>query len=139
MNPEIREITREDLITKANEIGIEEPHMMSTEELFNALNSYEKKRVSYNICRRLNRLGSKKIGKRQNLTKSDLREATRLNNKSLSDLQKLARLQRIANYMDLTKEDLIYTLLRSEKYLLENNYDKYININPDNDHQNISQ
>ena len=115
MNPEIREITREDLITKANEIGIEEPHMMSTEELFNALNSYEKKRVSYNICRRLNRLGSKKIGKRQNLTKSDLREATRLNNKSLSDLQKLARLRRIANYMDLTKEDLIYTLLRSEK------------------------
>ena len=54
MNPEIREITREDLITKANEIGIEELRMMSTEELFNALNSYEKKRVSYNICRRFN-------------------------------------------------------------------------------------
>ena len=41
MNPEIKEIPREDLITKANEIGIEEPHMMSSEELLNALNSYE--------------------------------------------------------------------------------------------------
>ena len=60
------------------------------------------------------------------VTKNDLREVTRLNNKSLDDLQKVAKLRRIKNIDDMSKEDLIYTLLRSEKNILEDNYMKYM-------------
>ena len=74
-----------------------------------------------------------------------MREATRLHNKSLSDLQKLSKLQRIKNSDNLSKEDLIYTLLRSEKKHLQDNYMKNINSTTDNhqksknkQHQNIS-
>ena len=47
----------------------------------------------------------------------------------LSDLKKLAKLQGIKNYDNLSREDLIYTLLRSEKSLYEDNCEKYISNN----------
>ena len=83
--------------------------------------------MSYNIRRKLNRLGLKNIGKRQNITKNDLNKPMLLHNKSLSDLQKLAKLRRIKNIDSLSKEDLIYTLLRTKENLFENNYTKYTN------------
>ena len=46
---------------------------------------------------------------------------------SLIHLKKIAKLQIIKSHDALSKEDLIYTLLRSEKHPLENNYMKYIN------------
>ena len=83
--------------------------------------------------------------KKLNVKESDLHEATRLNNKLLSDLKKFAKLQRIKNSDNLSKEVLIYTLLRSQKNHLEDNNMKYINSTTDNDqksknkqHQNIS-
>ena len=48
---------------------------------------------------------------------------------SIDDLRKIAKLRKIKNYDKMSKEDSIYTLLRSEKSLLENNYIKYISIN----------
>ena len=83
--------------------------------------------MSYNIRRKLNRLGLKNIGKRQNITKNDLNKAILLHNKSLSDLQKLAKLRRIKNIDNLLKVDLIYTLLRTTENIFENNYTKYTN------------
>ena len=50
-----------------------------------------------------------------------------LHNKSLSDLQKLAKLRRIKNIDNLSKEDLIYTLFRTKENIFENNYTKYTN------------
>ena len=50
----------------------------------------------------------------------------------LSDLKKLAKLQGIKNYDNLSREDLIYTLLRSEKSLYEDNCEKYIRNNTTN-------
>ena len=93
----------------------------------------KRKHASYGIRRKFNRSGLKKIEKRQNLTKNDLAKATELNNKSLDDLKKIATLRRIKNYNSLTKEDLIYTLLRSEKTHLEDNYMKYLNIITNNE------
>ena len=55
-----------------------------------------------------------------------------LHNKSLSDLQKLAKLRRIKNSDNLSKEDLIYTLLRTKENLFENSYAKYINNDTNN-------
>ena len=83
--------------------------------------------MSYTIRRKLNRLGLKNIGKRQNITKNDLNKAILLHNKSLSDLQKLAKLRRIKNIDNLSKEDLIYTLFRTKENIFENNYTKYTN------------
>ena len=83
--------------------------------------------MSYNIRRRFNRLGLKNIGKRKNITKNDLNKAVLLHNKSLSDLRKLAKLRRIKNIDNLSKEDLIYTLLRTKENIFENNYTKYTN------------
>ena len=83
--------------------------------------------MSYNIRKRFNRLGLKNIGKRQNITKNDLNKPMLLQNKSLSDLQKLAKLRRIKNIDNLSKEDLIYTLFRTKENIFENNYTKYTN------------
>ena len=50
---------------------------------------------------------------------------------SIDNLQKIAILRRIKNYDNLSREDLIYTILRSESNLVESNYMKYINNNTD--------
>ena len=42
-------------------------------------------------------------------------------------------LRRTKYYNDLTKEQLIYILLRSEKHHQENLYEKYITINTDDE------
>ena len=97
---------------------------MSTSDLIKALTRHKKKRVSRNIYRRISQLTQENIDKRQNPSKSDLRKARTLKNKSFSDLKKLAKLRGIINY-----DDLIYTLLRSEKSLYKDNYEKYISDN----------
>ena len=69
---------------------------------------------SYNIQRKFRKISLNKFIKTQNFTKK-------------INLKKIAKLQAIKSHDDLLKEDLIYTLLRSEKHPLENNYMKYIN------------
>ena len=52
---------------------------------------------------------------------------------SHDDLKKIAKLRNIKNQDILAKEDLIHTLLRSEKNLYEDNYEKYISNNTTNE------
>ena len=120
---------RKDYNLIAEKRSIVEPHKMSTEYLLNALYRYDIKRKSYSIRRKFRRLSLSKFIKK-NVSESDLRKARKLQN-VLDDLKKIAKLRRIKNYDDLLKEDLMYTILRSEKNLLEDNYTKYININTD--------
>ena len=128
MNPTDTKITRKELNIIAKNNGIREPHKMSVKELLNTLSRHDIKHKSYNICRKFRKLGLNKFVKN---AKNDLRKATKLHNKSLDDLKKTARLRKIKNYGNLSKEDLIYTLLRSEKNYLEDNYMKYINNDTD--------
>ena len=121
---------RKDYNLTAEKRSIVEPHKMSTEDLLNALYRYDIKRKSYSIRRKFRRLSLSKFIKKQNVSESDLRKARKLQN-ILDDLKKIAKLRRIKNYDDLSKEDLMYTILRSEKNLLEDNYTKYISINTD--------
>ena len=51
----------------------------------------------------------------------------KLENKSIDELKEIARLRRIKNYDNLTKEDLIFSLLKSESNPAERNYMKYFN------------
>ena len=125
--------TREKLNIAAKNLGIKEPSNMSITDLLDTMRRYKVKHNSYRLRKKFKRLGLKKYLKKQNVTKSDLNNAIQLNNKSLSNLQKLARLRRIKNSDNLSKEDLIYTLLISEKDHLEDNYMKYINSTTDNE------
>ena len=137
MDPKVSEITINDLYPMTKKIGVNNPHTLPTNELLGIINKHQhrqhNKRKSLRIHKGFRDLGLNKLAKRQNLTRKDLREAIRLNNKSVEDLRKLAKLRRIKNYDGLTKEDLIYILLRSEKSLQENKYEKYIIKDTDNE------
>ena len=105
--------------------GIKEPQKMSTEELLDTLSRYDIKREVKSNSRKLNKINLKKIAKKQNISKNELSKAEKLQNKSIDDSREIARLRRIKNYDNLTKEDLIFGLLKSESNLVERNYMKY--------------
>ena len=127
MNLSDIKITRKELNIIAKNRGIEDPHKISTNDLMNTLIRHDKKRKSYNIRRKINKLNLKKIGKKQNITIKELHKLLKLHDKSLDDLKKIAKFWRIKNYDNLSKEDLTYTLLKSGKNPLEDNYLNYIN------------
>ena len=95
--------TRKEYDIIARSRGIKEPQNMSTEELLNALSRYDSKRKKMKL---------EKIAKKQNISKNDLSRTKKLQNKSIDELQGIAKLRRIKNYNNLTKEDLIFSLLK---------------------------
>ena len=127
MNLNDIKITRKELNIIAKNRGIEDPHKISTNDLMNTLIRHDKKRKSYNIRRKSNKLNLKKIGKKKNITIKELHKVLKLHDKSLDDLKKIAKFWRIKNYDNLLKEDLTYTLLKSVKNPLQDNYLNYIN------------
>ena len=78
-------------------------------------------------------MGLEKITKIQNISKNELRKAKKLQNKSIDELKEIAGLRRIKNYDNLTKEDLIFSLLKSESNPAERNYMKYFNNSTSDD------
>ena len=78
-------------------------------------------------CKKLNKINLEKIAKKQNISKNELRKAKKLQNKSIDELKEIAGLRRIKNYDNLTKEDLIFSLLKSESNPGERNYMRYFN------------
>ena len=102
---------------------------MSTEELLKTLTRYDSKRKVISNFRKLSKLNLKKIAEKQNISKNEVGIAEKLQNKSIDELQGIAKLRRIKNYDNLTKEDLIFSLLKSESSPAERNYIKYFNNN----------
>ena len=68
-----------------------------------------------------------KIAKIQNISKNDLSRAEKLQNKSIDRLKEVAKFRKLKNYDNLKKEDLIFSLIKSESNPLEHNYMKYFN------------
>ena len=95
MNLNDIKITRKELNIIAKNRATEDAHKISTNDLMNTLIRHDKKRNSYNIRRKINKLNLKKIGKKQNITKKELHKVTKLQDKSQDDLEK------IANYEEL--------------------------------------
>ena len=124
---------REKLNITTKNLGIKEPSNMNITNLLDTIRRYKTKHNSYRLRRKFRRLGLNKYVKKQNVSESDLHKAIKLQKMSQDDLKKIAILQRIKNINDFLKKDLIYTLLRSEKHLLEDNYVKYINNNTDDE------
>ena len=58
---------------------------------------------------------------------NELCKAEKLQDKSIDELEETAMLRGIKNYNNLTKEDLIFSLLKSESSPAERNYMKYFN------------
>ena len=56
-----------------------------------------------------------------------MHKAGKLKDKSIDELQEITKLKGIKNYDNLTKEDLIFSLLKSESNPVERNYIKYFN------------
>ena len=107
MSTKYTQITKKELNLTAKNKGIKEPQKMSTKDLTDAISRYDSKRSSYSAHRKFNKL--------------------RLN--KLNDLQKIAILRIIKNFDKLSREDLMYMLLRSESDLVESSYEKYISNN----------
>ena len=70
----------------------------------------------------------------QNISKNDLSRVEKLQNKSIDELREIAKLRGIdKRRLNLTKEDLIITLLKSESNPAERNYMKYFNNSTSDD------
>ena len=127
MTSKIVTITRKEYDLLAKNRGIKEPQNMSTEELLNILSRYDSRRKVKSNHRKLSKINLKKIAKIQNIPENELRKAEKLQNKSIDESQEIAGLKRIKNYDNLTKEDLIFSLLKSESNPAERNYMEYFN------------
>ena len=126
MNSTIEFTTKEyNLIAKNR--GIKEPEKMSTKELLGTLSRYDTKCKVNSNRRKILKMGLEKIAKKQNISKNELCKAEKLLDKSIDELKEIVRLRRIRNYDNLTKEDLIFSLLKSESNPAERNYTRYFN------------
>ena len=122
------ELTRKEYIIIAKNRSIIEPQNMTTHTRYDSRCKVKK------IHRELLKLGLEKIPKIQNISKSELNQAKKLERKSIDELKEIARLRRIKNTEKLTKEDLIISLLKSESSIAERNFKKlFNNNNPDDD------
>ena len=133
MTSKIIEFTRKEYNLIAKNRSIKEPQNMSTEELLNTLSQYDNKRKEKNNRKKIFKKKLEKIATIQNISNNELRKAEKLQNKSIDELRGIARLRRIKNYDNLTKEDLIFSLLKSECNPVERNYMKYFNNSTSDD------
>ena len=127
MTSRIITLTRKEYSLIANSGVIKEPQKMSTEELLNTVDRYNSRREVKSTRRKLLRIKLEKIAKKENISRNELRRAEKLQDKSIDELPEIAKLRGMKNYDNLTKEDLIFSLLKSESNLAERNYIKYFN------------
>ena len=133
MTLKIIELTRKEYDLIAKNRGIKEPQNMSTEELLNTLIRYDGKRKVKNNSKKLSKIKLEKIAKIQNISKKDWSMTEKLQNKSIDELRGIAILRGFKNLDDLTKEDLIFRLLKSESNPIERSYRKYFNNSTSDD------
>ena len=133
MTSKIIGFTRKEYHLIAINRGIKEGQNMSIDELLNTLSRYNSKRKVKSNRRKLLKIKLEKIAKIQYISRNDLSRAEKLQNKSIDDLRGIARLRRIKNYVNLTKEDLIISLLKSESNPMKRNYMKYFNNSTSDD------
>ena len=101
------ELTRKEYNLIAKNRGIQELQNMSTEELLNTLSRYDSKRKVKSNRRKLLKIKLEKNARIQNTLKNELSKAEKLQNKSIDELRGIARLRRIKNSDNLTKEELL--------------------------------
>ena len=76
--------------------------------------------------KRLFEKGLKKIAKMQNLSQNELNQIAEMHDQSRYELEQIAKIRRIKNYEEMSKEELIISLLKSKQSiakLFHNNLD----------------
>ena len=94
---------------------------MSREELLSSLDEYDR------IIKNLSENGLEKIVKMQNLSLNELEKIERMNNLSLNELNQIAIARNIKNYMNMSREDLLIALLKSNQSHTEIRKSNYSN------------
>ena len=110
-----KDLSRSNLNTIARNISIKKPKELSTSKLISIFQDFLiKKRLDLY----LSNLSNKRI------SINELERIEMLNELSYDTLEKLAKIPKIKNYDSLTRDNLIFTLLRSkhpnEKKIIEN-------------------
>ena len=83
--------------------------------------------------KRLFEKGLKKIAKMQNLSQNELNQITEIWSQSRNELERIAKIRRIENYEEMSKEELIISLLESKQSIA-----KFFNNNNNFDDNKIS-
>ena len=78
-------------------------------------NTYKSKRIYDNLSRN----GFNKIVKMQNISLNELKKIERMNNLLLNTHKQIAITRNIKNYEDMSKEDLLSALIKSNKNHIE--------------------
>ena len=65
--------------------------------------------------KRLFEKGLKKIAKMQNLSQNELNQIAEMSGQSRDELEQIAKIRRIKNYEEMSKEELIISLLKSKQ------------------------
>ena len=68
---------------------------------------------------RLFEKGLKKIAKMQNLSQNELNQIAEMRDQSRDELERIAKIRRIKNYEEMSKEELIISLLKSKQSIAE--------------------
>ena len=61
----------------------------------------------------------KKIAKMQNLSQNELNQIEEMRDQSRDELERIAKIRRIKNYEEISKEELIISLLKSKQNIAE--------------------
>ena len=61
----------------------------------------------------------KKIAKMQNLSQNELNQIAEMRDQSRDELERIAKIRRIKNYEEMSKEELIISLLKSKQSIVE--------------------
>ena len=102
-------LTKYQLGLIAKNRGINNHQNMSREKLLSSIDKLE------HITENLLKYGLNKIVKMQNLSLNELEQIERMNNLSLNELKQIVKTRHIKNYKDMSKEDLLIALLKSNK------------------------
>ena len=95
------------LITEKRHIKIYQK--MSREKLLSTLNELE------SIFKDISQNGFKQIAKMQNLSQNELVQIKEMQNLSGNELEQIAKIRRIKKYKNISKEELLISLLKSEQ------------------------
>ena len=69
--------------------------------------------------KRLFEKGLKKIAKMQNLSQNELNQIAEMHDQSRYELEQIAKIRRIKNYEEMSKEELVISLLKSKQSIAE--------------------
>ena len=102
-------LTKYELKLIAGNRGIKNYQNMPKEKLLNAIVKSE------HITENLSQNGLERIARMQNLSQNELEQIKKMQNLSPNKLEQIAKTRRIKNYKDMSKEDLLIALLKSNQ------------------------